>query len=151
MRSNPSSRGSRLKMKDSNIFECSLVPMREHECLDPKEDEKTKHGRYHGSIFPGVPMDRYVVAALIDGEYDGLSAAGLSDDDIVDGFISFLAQPKSKRSKKLKYGKLASFHGLDGHAICNKRSVDGKTILSVLFITSDPKNKNFWGKPRNMA
>ena len=106
---------------------------------------KRKAGRYHGSMFwnlPGFASKNWIVAARILVEDDIPPCT--TNEDLVEGCVEFINQPppRKKYQKKKptpKYGKLKLYSAQV------KREED-KILIVALLVTSDRKNKNFWGK-----
>ena len=136
--------------QDEDVFKCVLRDQYEWLNLPPGDSDKQRKGRYHQSSFPAVPDDRYVVAVWIDGNVDGLMLTHTDPNEIVQGFVDYLNKtpPRKKYAKKKPqppYGNLELYKGFAPFKL--REDKDGKTFVSALLTTDDPKNKNFWGTP----
>jgi len=108
----------------------------------PGPDDKKKLGRYVGGAFntPGFGTKKWAIAAYITPEkpLQDYLKEGLAAKEIVDGCLTHLNKPPTKRSRKPKYGNLEVRYFI---VMENKISVS-------LFI--DEKNsKYFWGRGSN--
>lgn len=127
------------------MINCDLIPIYEHEGIKSYANNKTKMGRYHGSMFwnvPGFASKKWVVAARIRVE-DNIPPS-FSDEDLIDGCIEFLNTPPprkkfQRRIRKPKYGKLE----LHTAKVVRK---DDAVYISALLLTEDRNSKHFWGK-----
>lgn len=123
---------------DAPPIECELRPHEKFESIFGATGEKVKLGSYHGTYFwgePGFGVEKWAVIATID-PVDTKRIKELTEQEIVEGCISFLNKPVGKRKKKQLYGNL-KLHRFT-------LNEDG-SIQTVLF-TDQRNNKNFWGK-----
>jgi hypothetical protein len=103
------------------------------------DDERKKCGRYEGGHLnvPGFGTQKWTVAASIitESPLGELMESGLSEEEIVSRCVRFLNKPRTKRARKLKYGRLSCRYFVvhDDH-------------ISVSLVTDDRNNKNFWGR-----
>tara|TARA_R110000751_G_scaffold46421_3_gene104495 strand:+ start:1371 stop:1814 length:444 start_codon:yes stop_codon:yes gene_type:complete len=119
---------------------CSFKEVGELEpAVESTSAARKKLGRYSGGNLnvEGFGYKNWVVLAYVVPQKpiaDYLKE-GLTEQQIVDGCITFLNQPPTKRARKSKYGKLS----------CNSfYFLEDKISISL---TIDQKNsKYFWGK-----
>ena len=119
---------------------CSFKEVGELEpVVMPSESDRRKLGRYSGGNLnvEGYGYKNWVILAYIipDRPINEYIEEGLTEQQIVDGCIEFLNQPPTKRSRKPKYGKLAS------HAYF---FLEDKISASI--ITDQKNSKYFWGR-----
>jgi hypothetical protein len=125
------------------MIRCDLREIKEHELLS--SGDKTKFGRYHGSMFwniPGFGKKKWVVAARID-LLENLPI-DTPDSDIVEQCVEFLNTPPprkkfQRRFTKPKYGSLELY---SGKIIRNGE----EAYISALLLTDQRNSKHFWGK-----
>lgn len=104
---------------------------------------KTKLGRYHGSFWPGVPIDKYPLGVYFDGDLQKLKSDGLSEEQIVEQIIASLnEQTVGKRKNKTtpKYGHLTKY------SYEFKMDDKGQEYIVAILLTDDRKNTHFWGE-----
>jgi len=119
---------------------CKFKELKELEpSIVREKDTRTKCGRYEGGSLniKGFGHDRWAVAAYIipDKPLKKYVSKGLSEQQIVEGCLKYLNKPPTKRSKKLKYGKLECRHFI---------FMEG--AISVSLIVDQRNNKYFWGR-----
>ena len=130
------------------LVECALLPINEYSFND---GGKKKYGRYHGSDFWDVPeygSKRWVIAAYIKANVKQLLEEGYTQEEIVDGCVSYLNMPPkrkkyAKKEPKPRYGVLEKYRA----KVIEK---GGEQLVSVLLITDVKKSKHFWGKGKNV-
>tara|TARA_E500000318_G_scaffold107665_1_gene117292 strand:+ start:960 stop:1355 length:396 start_codon:yes stop_codon:yes gene_type:complete len=130
------------------LIECALLPINEYSFED---NGKKRFGRYHGSDFWDVPeygSKRWVVGAYIKTDLSALIEQGYTEEEIVEGCVSYLNLPPkrkkyAKKEPKPKYGLLEKY---------DVRIVEkgGEKLLSALLITDMKKSKHFWGKGKSV-
>ena len=120
-------------------IECYLKEIGLYGAALKVEDERKKCGRYEGGHLnvPGFGVQKWTVAACIitDDPLVELMESGLSEEEIVARCVRFLNKPRTKRARKLKYGKLSC-----------RYFVVHPGYISVSLVTDDRNNKNFWGR-----
>mgnify|MGYP003122089735 FL=1 len=133
---------------------CHFKDIREWGDLYPDET-KTKKGRYHGSSFPipGFGINQWVVCGyLVVPEYDHYASLGLTDEQVLEGCLAYLNKPPprkkyQRRVRKPLYGDLKPYHFKD-----QSTDSEEQKVFSIIFITDQRKNRNFWGEgPRIIA
>jgi len=125
------------------MIKCDLQEIKEHEILTTKE--KTRFGRYHGSMFWGVPgfgKKKWIIATRI--EFGQEIPEELSEREIIDGCVEYLNTPPprkkfQRRITKPKYGTLEFYSG----KIITRGD---KKYISALLITNKRNSKHFWGR-----
>tara|TARA_R110000796_G_scaffold58198_1_gene134489 strand:+ start:212 stop:595 length:384 start_codon:yes stop_codon:yes gene_type:complete len=119
-------------------IECSFKPLTEWYLVHGEEGKK-RCGHYSRSMLPvkGFGKTIWSVVAYIDVDYDEHRAKGLTDKEIVEGCVSFLNKPLTKRHRNSRYGKLA----LNWFNI-----LEDKGVISTCLLIDQRNNKNFWGK-----
>ena len=118
--------------------------MFEYESLGDSQ-EKTKAGRYHGSMFwdiPGFASKKWVVATRILVEEK--VPENTSDKDLIEGCVEFINQPPP-RKKYQKKKPVPKFGKLELYRAQVKRE-ENKILIVALLVTRNRKNKHFWGK-----
>ena len=128
------------------MIRCDLIPVKEHGSMTGGEGNKTKHGKYHGSMFwdvPGFASKKWIVGTRI--KIEGSVPVGMSDKDLIEGCVEYINAPPprkkfQRRQQSPKYGKL------DLYKAKVIRSEDGSMYISALLITDKRKSKHFWGK-----
>jgi len=119
---------------------CSFKEVGELEpVVMPAESDRKKLGRYSGGNLnvEGYGFKSWVILAYIIPErpIKEYLEEGLTEQQIVDGCIEFLNQPPTKRSRKPKYGKLASHR----HFFLEDK-------ISASIIIDQKNSKYFWGR-----
>ncbi len=132
-------------------IECSLRPITEYPASISTKNSKKKMGRYHGSVFCDVPefgTKKWVVAVKIDLDFDLVEESNMSEIEAANACVEYLNTPPprkkyAKKKPKSKYGTLE-------HHSSKVIEKDGDKYISALLITSDRKNKFFWGKGKSV-
>jgi|TARA_R110000824_G_scaffold152806_8_gene324124 hypothetical protein len=138
-------------------IECTLRPHEKYEYVFGPRGEKTKLGSYHGSYFwevEGFGREKWVISLVLEGVgIDTSLHQGLSVEEVVEGCIRYLNKPIGKRKKKKLYGSLETLSRLvtpgeeeKGRMRCTVQEKKGTKYISLLAVTDDRRNKNFWGK-----
>ena len=128
------------------MIACNLIKIPEY---IGNPTSRAKVGRYHGSSFwdiKGFGSKKWVIAAYIE-VHDQAIFDSMSEREIIEGCLETLNTPPprkkyAKKDPKPKYGKLELYKS----SLVRK---SGKTVISTLLITSEKKNKLFWGKGRS--
>ena len=125
------------------MIKCDLREIKEHELIS--EGRKKKFGRYHGSMFwnlPGFGKKKWIIAARI--ELLESVPPDMSEQEILKGCVEYLNTPPprkkfQRRVTKPKYGLLELYSG----KIIER---EDETYISALLVTTQRKNKHFWGR-----
>jgi hypothetical protein len=105
-----------------------------------KSEETKKSGRYDTTNLPvkGLGYDKWALVAniLLDEAMEKYLDMGMTEEEIVEGCITHLNKPPTKRSRKPKYGMLK----------CRYFNVIGDKKISASLITTERNSKHFWGR-----
>jgi len=141
-------------MSEALEIPCSLHPTREYgEVLPNWNPDKTKFGRYHGSMFAfkGCGKTKWVVGVYIDANVDEQIEEGHTAEQIVAGCIEYLNKPPprkkyARRQPRPLYGNLDKMP-IQWRLI--KKAFpqeEEKTYIQALIVTDRSKNRLFWGE-----
>ena len=128
------------------MIKCSLKEIDEYIQMSSK---KKRFGRYHQSNFwdvAGYGSKNWIVGVYIDADEEDLK--DLEVDSALERCVEYLNLPTPRKKYQKKkptppYGFLKSYKG--------KFVVkDGRRMISALLITSQKKNKKFWGEGLNV-
>jgi hypothetical protein len=133
---------------------CSLQPTAEFGAVLPAwNPDKTKHGRYHGSMFPveGCGKTKWVVGVYIDADVEQLLSEGLTENEIVAGCIRYLNKPPprkkyARRQPRPLYGNLDDMPAQWRFAKKTFRNKQEKVYIQAMIVTDRKKNRLFWGE-----
>jgi hypothetical protein len=118
---------------------CEFEEMTEWHGIFDSPALRRKLGRYDSCNMniPGLGVDKWLVLANITPEpsLEHYLEIGLTPEEVVQGCISFLNKPPTRRSRKPRFGSLELRHF----------NILGEKI-SVSMTTSDRNNKYFWGR-----
>jgi hypothetical protein len=139
-------------------IKCALRPHEKYEDVFGQRGERTKVGSYHGSHFwevKGFGREKWVISLVLEGmDIDAFLREGMTVEEMVEGCIRYLNKPTGKRKKKKLYGNLEILRRPALQAQQSEkdrmrysiREEKGNKYISLLAITDDRRNKNFWGK-----
>lgn len=104
------------------------------------EGGNKKAGRYDSSNLPikGLGYDKWAIVAniILEDAIDKYLDMGLTPEEVVEGCVTHLNKPPTKRSRKPRYGNLK----------CRYFKVLGENKISASLLTTERNSKHFWGR-----
>lgn len=119
--------------------------MREYGNVTPYQSDKTKMGKYHGSMFWDIPdfaSKRWVVAARV--KVLETIQEDLTDDEIARRCVEYIntPPPRKKFQRRVRHPKYGTFELYRSKVTRTESDI----YVTALLITSKRKSKHFWGK-----
>ena len=148
-----------IEIKELDLeIECRLCPSQEYGSVLPTwNPDKTKHGRYHGSTWSGIPgfgTKKWVVGVWIEAEIEQHLSDGYTEEEIVAGCLRYLNKPPprkkySRRVARPLYGILDEMPARWRITPKTFSEAPEKMHIQAFIITDRRKNRYFWGEGRN--
>ena len=134
---------------DGEEFECYFQKRTEWMFMEKKEDEETRCGGYHGSMFWEVPQfgkKNWVIVCNIVVDWKKLVAQGYSEEEIFKGCIKHLNKPpeRKKFQRRVKQPLYGNLSYVPVKTIFKEK--EGDLILQALIVTNKRRCKQFWGE-----
>jgi len=135
---------------DGKEFECHFQQVVEWFFSYNGDDTvETRKGRYHGSMFWGVPgfgKTHWVVVGDIVVDWKKLKEEGYSEEEIFKGCIKFLNKPPERKKFQRRINK-SLYGNLSYTPVQTKfKEKHGELVLQALIVTDKRKCKHFWGE-----
>jgi len=139
--------------KQLTEIECKLRKFVKSPLFPSVKNDKVRAGFYHGSYFwsvKGYGRSKWaIVTHITDVDIDSYLEQNYTEREIVNACLNHLnIKPKrkkyAKKDSKRPYGDLELFR-------CTLKEDEEQKYFSVIMMTSERKNKSFWGEGQKVT